>query len=83
MSDPQYHVELVKETKETCGRLDIAVNNAGISHEFLPAGEIPLEVRGRVIHINHRGGRRTKGCKAGHAWLVPPSDALMPTSCAR
>lgn len=55
VSDPEYHVGLVNRTKELYGRLDIAVNNAGISHEFLPAAEIPLEVWDRVIRINLSG----------------------------
>jgi NAD(P)-dependent dehydrogenase (short-subunit alcohol dehydrogenase family) len=55
VSDPEYHVGVVARTKEAYGRLDIAVNNAGISHEFLPAAEQPIEVWDRVIRINLSG----------------------------
>ncbi|MGY0559284.1 MULTISPECIES: SDR family NAD(P)-dependent oxidoreductase [unclassified Luteimonas] len=55
VSDPEYHVDLIARTKEAYGRLDIAVNNAGISHEFLPVAEQPIEVWDRVIRINLSG----------------------------
>lgn len=55
VSDPEYHVEVIRRTKETYGRLDIAVNNAGISHDFAPTAEIPLATWDRVIRINLSG----------------------------
>lgn len=55
VSDPQYHVEVVEQTKSQYGRLDIAVNNAGISHDFAPTADIPLETWDKVIRINLSG----------------------------
>ncbi|OPH81305.1 short-chain dehydrogenase [Nitrobacter vulgaris] len=55
VSDPEHHVEVINRTKEAYGRLDIAVNNAGISHRFAPAAEIPVETWDRVIRINLSG----------------------------
>ncbi|MGY0632799.1 SDR family NAD(P)-dependent oxidoreductase [Luteimonas sp. A478] len=55
VSDPEYHAGLIARTIEEFGRLDIAVNNAGISHEFLPTAEQPIEVWDRVIRINLSG----------------------------
>lgn len=55
VSDPEYHVEVIARTKEAYGRLDIAVNNAGISHDFAPTAEIPVETWDRVLRINLSG----------------------------
>lgn len=55
VADPAYHLELVARAKAEYGRLDIAVNNAGISHDLAPAADIPLETWDRVIRINLSG----------------------------
>lgn len=55
VADPDYHGRVIEETKKAYGRLDIAVNNAGISHEFQPVADIPLETWDKVIRINLSG----------------------------
>ncbi|WP_296751089.1 SDR family NAD(P)-dependent oxidoreductase [Thiobacillus sp.] len=55
VADPAYHVELVARAKAEYGQLDIAVNNAGISHDLAPAAEIPIETWDRVIRIDLSG----------------------------
>lgn len=55
VADPAYHGEVLKQTKQAYGQLDIAVNNAGISHEFKPAADISLETWDKVIRINLSG----------------------------
>ncbi len=55
VADPKYHGEVIARTKEAFGRLDIAVNNAGISHKFEPVAEIPIETWDKVIRINLSG----------------------------
>jgi len=37
------------------GRLDVAVNNAGVCHELMPLVDTPLEVFERMMAINARG----------------------------
>jgi NAD(P)-dependent dehydrogenase (short-subunit alcohol dehydrogenase family) len=55
VTDPQYHVNLVSETKERYGKLDIAVNNAGISTVPTPLADIPVETWDKVISVNLSG----------------------------
>ena len=55
VSDPAYHVELVARARAEYGQLDIAVNNAGISHDLAPVAEIPIETWDRVMRINLSG----------------------------
>jgi NAD(P)-dependent dehydrogenase (short-subunit alcohol dehydrogenase family) len=55
VTDPQYHVDLVAETKARYGKLDIAVNNAGISTVPTPLADIPVETWDKVISINLSG----------------------------
>lgn len=55
VADPAYHLDVVARTKAEYGRLDIAVNNAGISHDLAPVADIPLETWDRVIKINLSG----------------------------
>lgn len=46
---------LVKQTLEKYGRLDIAVNNAGIGGPLAPTGEYPVDGWQKVININLSG----------------------------
>jgi NAD(P)-dependent dehydrogenase (short-subunit alcohol dehydrogenase family) len=55
VTDPQYHVDLVAEAKARYGKLDIAVNNAGISTVPTPLADIPVETWDKVISINLSG----------------------------
>ena len=47
--------ELVKKTVSTFGRLDYAVNNAGIEGEVAPIADYPEEIWDSVIRINLKG----------------------------
>jgi len=55
VADPDYHLELVAQAKAQFGHLDIAVNNAGISHDMAPVADIPIETWNRVIAIDLSG----------------------------
>ncbi|CAM5785943.1 SDR family NAD(P)-dependent oxidoreductase [Ottowia pentelensis] len=55
VADPAYHLEVVARAKAEYGRLDIAVNNAGVSHDLAPAADIPVETWDRVIRIDLSG----------------------------
>jgi NAD(P)-dependent dehydrogenase (short-subunit alcohol dehydrogenase family) len=46
---------MTKQTMDTFGRLDIAVNNAGIGGEASPTGEYTIEGWNRVIDVNLNG----------------------------
>ncbi len=52
---PGDHEALVEATLERYGRLDIAVNNAGIGGPLAPTGEYPLDGWQKVIDINLSG----------------------------
>lgn len=49
------HEKLVNETIKTFGKLNIAVNNAGIGGASAPIGEYPLDSWQKVIDINLSG----------------------------
>lgn len=49
------HENLVKETLKAYGKLNIAVNNAGIGGPAAPTGEYPLDGWQKVIDINLTG----------------------------
>lgn len=55
VSDPAYHLDLVVRAKAEYGHVDIAVNNAGVSHDLAPAADIPVETWDRVIRIDLSG----------------------------
>lgn len=54
-SKPEDHERLVKETVKAFGKLNIAVNNAGIGGASAPTGEYPIDSWQRVIDINLSG----------------------------
>jgi NAD(P)-dependent dehydrogenase (short-subunit alcohol dehydrogenase family) len=54
-SKPQDHEKLVEGTIKKYGRLDIAVNNAGIGGPLAPTGEYPLDGWQKVIDVNLSG----------------------------
>jgi NAD(P)-dependent dehydrogenase (short-subunit alcohol dehydrogenase family) len=49
------HEQLVKETVKKYGKLNIAVNNAGIGGASAPTGEYPIDSWQKVIDINLTG----------------------------
>lgn len=54
-SRPEQNEELVRQTVDKYGALDIAVNNAGIGGPLAPTGEYPIEGWEKVIGINLSG----------------------------
>lgn len=54
-STPEDNERLVAAALETFGRLDVAVNNAGIAGPSAPVGRYPLEAWRRVMAINVDG----------------------------
>jgi NAD(P)-dependent dehydrogenase (short-subunit alcohol dehydrogenase family) len=55
VSDEGDAAGLVEAATSTYGRLDVAVNNAGILGNFMPAANIPTEEFDRIIAVNLRG----------------------------
>jgi NAD(P)-dependent dehydrogenase (short-subunit alcohol dehydrogenase family) len=55
ISKPEEHERLVKETVKAFGKLNIAVNNAGIGGASAPTGEYPIDSWQKVIDINLSG----------------------------
>ena len=55
VSKPEAAEHMVTRTLEAFGRLDIAVNNAGIGGELNPTGDYSIEGWNRVIDINLNG----------------------------
>jgi len=55
VSDPQACDEMVQTAITTFGRLDVAVNNAGISGPQAPTGEYPLDGWAAVVGVNLSG----------------------------
>lgn len=54
-SQPADAEKMVKETLKSFGRLDIAVNNAGIGGASAPVGEYPIDSWDKVIAVNLSG----------------------------
>ena len=55
VSDPDSMTALVENVLREHGRLDIAVNNAGIGGDSAPTGEYPLDAWRKVISVNLDG----------------------------
>lgn len=55
VSDPQANEDLVAETVERYGRLDAAVNNAGIGGDMKPTGDYSPEEWRKVMAVNLDG----------------------------
>ncbi|MCP1200338.1 SDR family NAD(P)-dependent oxidoreductase [Notoacmeibacter sp. MSK16QG-6] len=55
VTEPTLHQELVATAKDRFGRLDIAVNNAGIAHPHYRMHEIPADMARKVIDIDLMG----------------------------
>ena len=67
VTKPEDVANLVHETVEEFGRLDIMVNNAGIEHK-MPFLETPLEIWNKVISVNLTGP--WLGCQEAAKQLV-------------
>ena len=55
VTDPSYHSALVDLAHRSFGRLDIAVNNAGIALPPTPLIDVPLDTWTRIIEVNLSG----------------------------
>lgn len=55
VTDPGAHVHAVEVTVQTFGRLDIAVNNAGIAGDAAPTADYPIDSWKRVMDVNLNG----------------------------
>lgn len=55
VSQPADVARLVDAAVADYGRLDVAINNAGVLANFLPAADIPLEEYDRIMAVNARG----------------------------
>jgi NAD(P)-dependent dehydrogenase (short-subunit alcohol dehydrogenase family) len=55
ISDPELSERLVKKALSEFGRLDIAINNAGIVHDMMPLPRTPIEEARKVIDIDLMG----------------------------
>lgn len=55
VADPAMAEQLVDLALSEFGRLDIAVNNAGIVHDMMPLPKIPVDVARNVINVDLMG----------------------------
>lgn len=55
VSDPDLSQALVDKALSRFGRLDIAINNAGIAHGMAPLPETPVEVARRIVDVDLMG----------------------------
>lgn len=55
VTNPAACEDMVRATVEVYGRLDVAVNNAGISGPSVPTGEYPLDAWAGILAVNLSG----------------------------
>lgn len=55
ISDPELSERLVEAAMADFGRLDVAVNNAGIVHDMMPLPKTPVDVARRIIDVDLMG----------------------------
>ena len=55
VSDPAVSERLVEKAMSEYGRLDIAVNNAGIAHDMMPLPKTPVDVAKKIIDVDLLG----------------------------
>lgn len=55
ISDPEHSIEIVDKALGAFGRLDIAINNAGIVHDMMPLPKTPVDVARKVIDVDLMG----------------------------
>ncbi|WP_340161761.1 SDR family oxidoreductase [uncultured Hoeflea sp.] len=55
VSDPAVSEQLVAKAMSEYGRLDIAVNNAGIAHDMMPLPKTPVDVAKKIIDVDLLG----------------------------
>lgn len=55
ITDPELSEKLVETAFTQFGRLDIAINNAGIAHDMAPLPKTPLDVARRIIDVDLMG----------------------------
>lgn len=55
VSDPEVSERLVEKAISEFGRLDVAVNNAGIAHDMMPLPKTPVDVAKKIIDVDLMG----------------------------
>lgn len=55
ITDPDLSEQLVKAAVERFGRVDIAINNAGIAHDMMPLPKTPLDVAQKIVNVDLMG----------------------------
>ncbi|WP_417415795.1 SDR family NAD(P)-dependent oxidoreductase [Hoeflea sp.] len=55
ISDPELSEQLVEKALSEFGRLDIAINNAGIVHDMMPLPRTPVDVARKIIDVDLMG----------------------------
>ncbi|OXT00737.1 oxidoreductase [Notoacmeibacter marinus] len=55
VTEPSLHDTLVTVAKERFGRLDIAINNAGIAHSYSRLEDIPADLARKVVEVDLMG----------------------------
>ena len=55
ISQPELSDQLVETAMSAFGRLDVAVNNAGIVHDMMPLPKMPVDVARKIIDVDLMG----------------------------